>query len=218
MDDHDVERIVLAVLEAHRCHTAILYGSWARGDASPESDVDVMCVCAEGAAFRDARITNGVYLDGFIYPESSLETLEPAMLRVLGGKVIRERDGYGAALLARLQALHDAGPKPMPPDERRAVLLWSRKMLERFLGRSGLDASYRRMQLLQTALEDYFAFRGAWFRGPKSAFAWLAANDAETLRCFERATEPAAGDGAFADLVTAVYGPFEHEDDGIKAP
>lgn len=211
MDHTTIERIAAELMARHGCHTAILYGSWARGDATPESDIDLMWVRSEGEACRDAHIDSGVYIDGFVYPESSLETLEPALLRVLGGKVIREKDGYGTALLARLQALRDAGPKPMPPDERRAVLLWSRKMLERFTGRSGLDASYRRMQLLQTALEDYFALRGAWFCGPKAAFAWLAENDLPTLRCFERATERAAADEAFVDVVAAVYGPFENE-------
>ena len=211
MDPAVIERIACELMEAHGCHTAILYGSWARGDATAESDVDLMWVRAEGEPYRDADLRDGVYIDGFVYPQSSLETLEPALLRVLGGRVIRERDGYGTALIARLRAFHDAGPKPMPPDERRAVLLWSRKMLERFSGKSGLDASFRRMQLLQTALEDYFAFRGAWFSGPKASFAWLAANDPEAHACFARATEPGASDADFAALVTAVYGPFEGE-------
>ncbi|MBL8740162.1 MAG: nucleotidyltransferase domain-containing protein [Myxococcales bacterium] len=211
MDLAEIERIAIELMDAHGCHTAILYGSWARGDATPESDVDFMWVRADGEPCRDAHIRDGVYIDGFVYPESALATPEPELLRLLGGKVIRERAGFGHALLARIQALSDAGPKPMRPDERRAVLRWSRKMLQRFEGKNGLDASFRRMQLLSTALEDYFAFRGEWFRGPKAAFAYLLQHDAETHRCFERATEPGAGDGAFADLVTAVYGPFERE-------
>jgi len=211
MDHTDIERIAGELMDKHGCHTAILYGSWARGDSTSESDVDLMWVRAEGEPLRDAHIEAGVYIDGFVYPESSLVTLETPLLRVLGGQVIRERDGYGTALLARLQELSDAGPKPLPPDERRAVLLWSRKMLERLRDRNGLDASYRRMQLLQTALEDYFAFRGAWFCGPKASFAWLLANDANAYRCFERATEPGAAHSALEDLVAAVYRPFEHE-------
>ncbi len=211
MDLAEIERIASELMAAHHCHTAILYGSWARGDATAESDIDLMWVRADGEPYRDAHIRDGVYIDGFVYPQASLETLEPSLLRVLGGKVIRERDGYGHALLARLQALHDAGPKPMTPDERRAVLRWSRKMLDRFRGKTGLDASFRRMQLLSTALEDYFGFRGDWFSGPKAAFAWLSEHDVATHGCFERATEPGASDQAFADLVDAVYGPFERE-------
>jgi metal-dependent amidase/aminoacylase/carboxypeptidase family protein len=48
---------------------------------------------------------------------------------VLGGIVIRERDGFGSALLAKLRAFHDRGPTPLPDDERRALLIWSQVRL-----------------------------------------------------------------------------------------
>jgi predicted nucleotidyltransferase len=37
------------------CHTVILYGSRARGDATAESDYDVLGVRDSGEAIRDAR-------------------------------------------------------------------------------------------------------------------------------------------------------------------
>jgi predicted nucleotidyltransferase len=208
MDYQDAERIALEVMAAHGCHTAILYGSWARGQATDESDVDVLCVREEGKALRDARIIDGVYLDAFIYPRAELSTPGPSLLRVLGGVVLREVDGCGTALLAELSALHERGPAPLPEDERRAVVLWSRKMLERMGGPSGLEVGYRRMQLYLQCLEDYFALRGRWFEGPRQAYAWLLQHDTAAYRCFAHAALPAASADAFVALVQVVYGPF----------
>jgi uncharacterized protein len=206
MDYQEIERIASTVMEAHGCHTAILYGSWARGDATVHSDIDLLCVREDGPSVRDARLTDGIYIDAFIYPEAALKTLEPPLLRVLGGVVVRERDGFGSALLKELRDLHDRGPTPMPDDERQALLVWSRKMLDRFRGQRGLEANHRRMSLLIQALEDYFSLRGAWFRGPKEAFAWLREHDAPVYELFERAAESGAKDDAFANLIGAVYG------------
>src|SRR4051812_49255729 len=107
MNIHDIERLALDVMRAHGCHTAILYGSWARGQAGPESDLDVLYVREAGSAFRDARVIEGSYLDGFIYPESDLAVPNPELLRVLGGRVLCEANGFGTALLAKLQELND---------------------------------------------------------------------------------------------------------------
>jgi hypothetical protein len=205
MEHREIERIALTIMNAHRCHTAILYGSHARGDATVHSDIDLICVREDGPAVRDARIVDGIYIDAFIYPEATLKTPEPSLLRVLGGIVIRERDGFGSALLAQLQELHDRGPIPLPDDERRVLVLWSQKMLDRFRGQRGLEADYRRMSLLIQALEDYFVLRNAWFRGSKEAFAWLLQHDSSAYLLFERAACPGASDEAFSDLVQTVY-------------
>lgn len=209
MEYQDAERIALEVMVANDCHTAVLYGSWARGQATEQSDIDVLCVCEEGKAFRYARVAaNGVYIDGFIYPRADLVTPQRSLLRVLGGVVLREVDGAGTTLLTQLQALYERGPEPMPEDERRAVVLWSSKMLDRIRGQRDLDANYRRMQLSMQCIEDYFALRGRWFEGPKSAFAWLRQHDAGAYRRFVHAALAGASDDAFVELVQAVYGPF----------
>jgi hypothetical protein len=206
MDRADIERLASQVMGAHGCHTTILYGSRARGDATSNSDVDLLCVREQGPSIRDARVVDGVYLDAFVYPESAFDTLEPALLRIVGGVVLRERDGFGAALLERVHALHDRGPEPLPDDERNVLAVWSQKMLLRCRTLQGPESDYRRMYLLVRALEDYFALRNRWYRGEKDAFVWLHEHDAPTHTLFERALAPDAKPDALIDLVRAVYG------------
>ena len=207
MEHRDIERIALGVMEVHGCHTMILYGSRARGDATPQSDLDLMCIREDGPAIRDARVVEGLYIDGFVYPESAFATLEPALLRALGGVVIRERDGFGTALLTRIRELDGRGPVPLREDERQVLKVWSHKMLDRFRGDHGLEAQYRRMSLLVQALDDYFSLRNTWTMGPKQGFPWLLQHDASAHAVFERAAQLGASDGDFAELVRAVYGP-----------
>ena len=209
MLDVQIERLAVTTMEAHGCHTVILYGSRARGDATLQSDVDLICVREAGPAVRDARIVDGLYLDAFIYPETMLRTVEPSLLRVLGGIVVCERGGFGSALLAQIQEFHDRGPTPRPDDERQALVVWSQKMLGRFRGQHGLETNYRRMFLLVRALEDYFLLRNVWFRGEKEALAWLLQHDNSTYELFERAATPTASDVSLTDLVWTVYGPHQ---------
>lgn len=202
----DIQRLALNVMTAHGCHTVILYGSRARGDATAQSDVDLMCVRDEGDTARDARIVDGLYLDAFVYPESTFKTLEPSLLRLLGGVVIHERGKFGSGLLAQVQELHDRGPLPMREDERRALMLWSRKMLDRIAARPDVEGDYRRMYLLVRALEDYFGLRNIWYRGEKQALAWLRQHDAEAHALFARAGVAGAHGEAMSALVQMVYG------------
>ena len=206
MASADIERLALNVMMAHGCHTVILYGSRARGDATVESDVDLVAVRDEGPALRDARVVDGLYLDAFVYPESTFRTLEPSLLRLLGGAVIRERGGFGTALLAQVQELYDRGPPPLPDDERHALMVWARKMLDRIHTRHDVEGDYRRMYLLVRALEDYFGLRNIWYRGEKEAFAWLRQHDAQAYALFERAGAAGAPVQAVVELVQAVYG------------
>jgi len=208
MDAGRIEAEALVLADAHGCHTVVLYGSRARGDADAGSDVDLLCIRDAGPTLRDARVVGGVYFDAFVYPPEALVTPDPALLRIIGGRVLRERAGEGTALLARVGALFDAGPDPLPADDRIMRIVWAHKMLDRIRGSDGVGADYRRMQLVVQALEDYFALRTLWFRGPKMGLPWLLAHDAEVHRGFEAAARAGAGDDALVTLVWAVYGPL----------
>ena len=52
--------IVEHVMTKHQCHTLILYGSWARGDATATSDYDLLAIRQRGKkVVRDARLWEG---------------------------------------------------------------------------------------------------------------------------------------------------------------
>jgi hypothetical protein len=159
-----------------------------------------------GPALRDSRVVDRVHFDVFVYPEEALATVDPPLLRLLGGQVLRERDGAGTALLDRVRARFQGGPDPLPADQRTASILWAQRMLDRIARNDGATADYRRMELVVQALQDYFALRGLWFRGPKVAFPWLLAHDDAAHRAFEAAMQAGAGPDALAPLVRAVYG------------
>jgi len=196
----------LAIADAYGCHTVVLYGSRARGDVDEGSDVDVLCIRDDGPSFRDSRVIDGVYFDVFVYPRDAVATVDVALLRILGGLVLRERDGEGTALLSRVRDRFDRGPDPLPADDQTARIVWAYKMLTRIQSSDSVEADYRRMELAVQALEDYFLLRTLWYRGPKVAFPWLLTHDDAAHQAFEAAMQPGAGPDALAALVSAVYG------------
>jgi predicted nucleotidyltransferase len=204
---HDplIAQIAAELRTTHGCHTVILYGSHARGDARPSSDYDLMGIRETGPGFRDARLWQGVYLDLFIAPESDLAQPDESLLKLRGGIVLFQKDNLGDALLARLDEMFLAGPKPRPPDEIAAVKVWAHKMIDR--ARDGdIEANYRRVWLLTSLLEDYFNFRHQWYLGPKQSFAWLKTHDPATHEAFQAALEPGASLDLIAALVERVTG------------
>jgi predicted nucleotidyltransferase len=217
MDQDGIDAAALAIADGHGCHTIVLYGSRARGDADAGSDVDLLCIRDDGPAVRDSRVIDGVYFDAFVYPRDALVTPDPALLRILGGQVMRERDGAGTALLARVRAAFDKGPESLPADEQTARIVWAHKMLDRVRGNDDSEADYRRLSLVVQALEDYFELRALWFRGPKVAFPWLLTHDEAAHHAFEAAMHPAADQDALVTLVEAVYGSLPGPEPGGRS-
>jgi predicted nucleotidyltransferase len=203
MDDPLLEVISADLRTRHGCHTVILYGSRARGDATSTSDYDVLGVKESGDAVRDARLWNGVYLDIFIYPEARIREPDASLVHIKDGIVLFEKESLGSRFLERLRAIDAAGPKPLPLDEIQALKVWARKMVDR--SRAGdIEGNFRRVWLLTALLEDYFLIRGTWYRGPKESLRWLERNDPAVGSAYRAALEPGAELSTLEDLVTLV--------------
>jgi hypothetical protein len=202
MPDENI-RLLGEELRQLGCHTVILYGSRARGDAAAGSDYDVAGFRAAEETIRDTRPWADGSRDVFLYPESMLAEATPELLKLRDGVVLLERDGGGQLLLQLLDTLYQAGPQPLPASEIEARKVWAEKMLERAI-RGDAEGDYRRVWLLTALLEDYFALRGLWYLGPKTSFTWLRQNDPEALAALTSAWRPAASVDVIRAAVKAV--------------
>lgn len=192
----DQDEIVEAIrerLEAeHGCHTVILYGSRARGDANIDSDYDIVAFRdGDRPPLRETGYWRGALLDTFIYSTERLETVDETLLHIRGGRVLTERGTLATQFLAELERLYSQPPAPLSDDAIDARRNWARKMLQR-AGRGDVEGNFRRVWLLTQLLEDYFAVRARRYPGPKEAFCDIARSDPEALELFQVALEPGA--------------------------
>lgn len=204
MQDDILDALCERLAVEHGCHTIILYGSRARGDAEADSDYDLIGFHdGAGPVRRETGRWHGALLDVFVYPAERLNAPDDTMLHVRGGRVLRQREDLGTQFLAALERVYASAPPALAADEIEARRNWASKMLDR-AARGHIEGNYRRVWLLTTLLENYFVFRGRRYPGPKEAFEALAASDPEAHALFDAALQPGAAHGTLSALVTYV--------------
>ncbi len=189
----------------HQCHTVILYGSFARGDAGPFSDFDLVGFSAQASSkMRDARIYADRFLDLFIFPPSEYEHTSSSHLYMRNGKVLYDEFGKGSEFLKSLEKIYNLGPEKLPDDEKQARRVWVQKMIARAKV-DDLEGRFRLTMLKSSILEDYFLLRDQWYLGSKESFSWLRKNDPKLFHDFEKIFQPDASLQDLESLASVVY-------------
>lgn len=201
--DTKLQKIAADLQAKFGCHTLILYGSRARGEATETSDYDLIALRDSGEMERDARIFEGSYLDVWIYPESKTQVVDESLLQILRGKVLFQKEKMGDELLAKVEEIYKAGPKPLPAWDIQLRRAWVAKMLDR-ANASDIEADYRRHWLLFDLLENYFHLRNRWYLGPKESFKLLKKESPDAYEVFQQSLRPNASFEAIEKLARLV--------------
>ena len=203
MDFNTLKTLLIRELVGdHGCHTVILYGSRARGDATERSDVDVLGIRETGDTFRIGRPWRGLLLDAWVYSQSNLPKVDD-LLYIKDGVVIQDHDGFGSSLLTKIRAALATPPKPLPAWDRELRVTWIDKMLDR-AGVGDAEGDYRRHWLLFELLETFFLFSNQRYPGPKESLKQLELNDPGVFTLFQAALKPGADLATIRNLSDAV--------------
>ncbi|MBB5508052.1 nucleotidyltransferase domain-containing protein [Paraburkholderia atlantica] len=201
-NDELIESLAADLRLTYGCHTAILYGSRARDDWEATSDIDVIAFRNTGDRQRVASRWNGLFLDLFVH--TSNDEADPSWIRINGGRVLFQQNGFGDKVLDGVKALFDAGPEDVPIPELEVRKIWAEKMLER-AAKGDVEGNFRLHWLLFVLLEDYFAVRRNWYLGPKQSFRKLREINGQHFSIFETALKPGASLDAVREVIRMTF-------------
>ena len=186
---HQTE-LINELVSKEKCHTIILYGSFARGDYNSNSDIDVIGICQEGDFHRIVRTFHGFALDVFIYSEENLPSADK-LLQISSGFVLLEKDSLGTDLIRSVNAILNE-PPPLPKSwEVQTDLVWIEKMLSR-ASVGDVEGDFRRHWLLITLLEYWFSWHKMHYLGSKQSLKYLELEQPQVFELFKAALRPTA--------------------------
>lgn len=180
----NLEKLTEDLVSKHNPKLILLYGSYARNDYTPKSDIDVVCFKDVENVETDTRDFDGFYLDAWVKPIDELDTPKN-LIYLEGAKILYDPDGLGEDLLNAIGTVLDSPPEKIEGSELEHIKAWTLKMLDRTY-RGDIEANYRRQWLIFDLLSMYFKLNQKWYRGSKLAFRELKEIDPEVYRKFDK--------------------------------
>lgn len=173
--------------QKYNCTSIILYGSYARGDNTQESDVDILCFRDEVEELNDTSLFQGKQLDVWI-KNIEMELVPHEFLHIRDGKIISDKNFFGKDLLESVKICYDAGPPKTEMEQKIFLIDWMTKMYIRST-KKDVEGAYRYYWLVKDILEIYFELNDKWYEGPKKSLKWLEDNDKEVFDLYKQILE-----------------------------
>jgi predicted nucleotidyltransferase len=168
----ELGRAVGELTRSGGCHTVVLYGSRARGDADADSDVDLFAVgsdAPDGPRPFDSALFD---FDIWIASESDVAADLDEYLKIEGGLVLRQKEGYGDRLLKAVDARVTRGPGRPSARECAQKKAWLSRMAVR-AEREDEEGRYRLAWLVAELPRVLFELEGKFWLGPKRSLVLL---------------------------------------------
>lgn len=185
MDKDMLENIKNHLKGKYDCHSIILYGSFANGTYTNESDIDIACFCDDALQQNDTSAINGRQLDAWIYNTDMMAEYKE-LLHINGGMILLDERNLCVKLLENISECFNNGAKKLSLEEASFQKNWLMKMISR-AGKGDVEGNFRYHWLLTESLEIYFAIKGLWYLGPKKSLHWLEENDEDAYKLFDDA-------------------------------
>lgn len=202
--DKLIESVMSYLTGKYKCHTMILYGSYAEGDFTVESDLDILCFSDEVEDMNETAIVEGVQLDAWIVNTTQLD-VPKEYLHITGNKVLLDERGKAGEFIESIKELFEEGTEPISDNQREFLKGWLSKMQKRSL-RDDTEGSYRYHWMLKDSLEIYFELNNRWFLGVKKSLKWLEQNDPKAYRLFVSALKGNVGCTESEELIKYIIG------------
>lgn len=128
MEDNLMYSVKEYLVKKYDCHSIILYGSFANGDYTEESDIDLVCFCDSPTKENDTIVFNDRRLDAWIYKTETMSNCTQ-FLHVIGGKVLLDKRNLCADFLSKIDEHFKKGPIELSLERKEFLKSWLLKML-----------------------------------------------------------------------------------------
>lgn len=184
MNDEVIINLKNYLVNRYNCHSIILYGSYANGTQTKESDIDVICFSDNINPQNDTSKLLDIQLDAWIYPTEKMDNYED-LIHINDGIIVLNKKSICNQLMNNISYLYKE-PIYISENEVNFNKSWLIKTLSR-AKKEDTEGNFRYHLLLTQSLEIYFQIIKVRYMGSKKSLEYLKNKDTEAFRFFEKA-------------------------------